>query len=109
MGPFLPPYPPDLPSLVWQPRQQQDTFDQDLHVLSLDLDEGRLKFAREMGATHTLKVTGKDSRALAREIQAILGCQPHCSIECSGAEAGIATAIHVRERGSACNAMHHLP
>jgi threonine dehydrogenase-like Zn-dependent dehydrogenase len=60
-----------------------------------DLDEGRLKVARDIGATYTLKVTSKDSRALAKEIESTLGCQPHCSIECSGAEASIATAIYV--------------
>ena len=51
--------------------------------------------AREIGATYTVKVTTRDSRALAKEIEATLGCQPNCSIECSGAEASIATAIYV--------------
>lgn len=48
-----------------------------------------------MGATHTIKVTTKDSRALAKEIEATLGCRPDRSMECSGAEASIATAIYV--------------
>ena len=61
-----------------------------------DIDEHRLQVAKEIGATYTVKVTSRDSRALANEIEATLGCQPDCSMECSGAEPSIATAIHVR-------------
>ena len=60
-----------------------------------DIDEGRLKVAMEMGATYTVKVTTRDSRALASEITRMLGCQPEHSIECSGAESSIAAAIYV--------------
>jgi len=48
-----------------------------------------------MGATYTLKVTSRDSRALANEVAAILGDQADCTIECSGAEPSVATAIYV--------------
>ncbi len=65
--------------------------------LFIDIDEGRLKVAKEMGATYTVKVTSRDCRALAKEVAAILDGQPDCSIECSGAEPSIATAIYVRE------------
>ena len=61
-----------------------------------DIDEGRLKVAKEMGATYTLKVTSRDSRALADEVAAILGDRADCTIECSGAEPSVATAIYVR-------------
>ncbi len=60
-----------------------------------DLDENRLRVAAEMGADHTVKVTTRDSRALAQQIRETLGCQPTQSIECSGAEPSIATAIYV--------------
>ena len=50
----------------------------------------------EMGATYALKVTTKDSRALANQIADTLGCRPDRSIECSGAESSIAAAIYVR-------------
>lgn len=60
-----------------------------------DIDEGRLQVAKAMGATHIVKVTTRDSRALAKQISDILGCQPDQSIECSGAEPSIATAIYV--------------
>lgn len=63
-----------------------------------DINEGRLKVAQEMGATYTVKVTTRDSRALAKEIETTLGCQPDHSIECSGAESSIATAIYVSLR-----------
>ena len=48
-----------------------------------------------MGATYTLKVTGRDSRALAKEIVSTLGSPPDYTLECSGAESSIATAIYV--------------
>ena len=48
-----------------------------------------------MGATHTIKVTTRDSKVLAKQIINTLGCQPDQSIECSGVESSIATAIHV--------------
>ena len=60
-----------------------------------DLDENRLRIAKEMGATYTVKVTTRDSRALAKQIVDTLGCNPDRTIECSGAEPSIATAIYV--------------
>ena len=49
-----------------------------------------------MGATHTLRVDPtRESRALADQIVDILGSHPDQSIECSGAEPSIATAIYV--------------
>ena len=51
-----------------------------------------------MGATYVVKVTSRDGRAVAKEIETTLGCQPDRSIECSGAESSIATAIYVRKQ-----------
>ena len=51
--------------------------------------------AKELGATYTVKVTTRDSRALAKQVVETLGCQPDQTIECSGAEPSIATAIYV--------------
>ena len=48
-----------------------------------------------MGAAYTMKVTTRDSRTLAKDIVAVMKCQPDCSIECSGAQPSIATAIYV--------------
>ena len=64
-------------------------------VLFTDIDEHRLSVAKALGATHTVKVTGRDSRALAKEIVSTLGSPPDRTIECSGAESSIATAIYV--------------
>ena len=60
-----------------------------------DIDMGRLEVAEKMGATYTVKVTSKDSRAIATNIVEVLKCQPDCSIECSGVETSVATAIYV--------------
>lgn len=62
-----------------------------------DIDEGRLRVAQQMGASYTVKVTTQDNRALAKQIEETLGCMPDRSIECSGAEPSIATAIYVRK------------
>ena len=64
-------------------------------IFAIDLDENRLRVAKEMGATYTVKVTTRDSRELARQIVDTLGCNPDRTIECSGAEPSIATAIYV--------------
>ena len=65
------------------------------NIYVIDLDENRLRVAKEMGATYTVKVTTRDSRDLAKQIVDTLGCNPDRTIECSGAEASIATAIYV--------------
>ena len=65
------------------------------NIYAVDLDENRLRVAKEMGATYTVKVTTRDSRALAKQIEDTLGCKPDRTIECSGAEPSIATAIYV--------------
>ena len=61
-----------------------------------DIDEDRLKVAKDMGATYTVKVTSRDSRAVAKEVAEVLKCQPDCAMECSGVEGSVATAIYVR-------------
>ena len=51
--------------------------------------------AKKLGADHTVQVSTRDSRELSRIITGQLGCEPDQSIECSGAEPSIATAIYV--------------
>lgn len=68
-------------------------------VIMTDIDESRLKVAQEMGASHVVKVTSRDSRALAKQIEETLGCKPERTIECSGAEPSIATAIYATQSG----------
>ena len=99
--PFPPPSLPHLPSSLLPPFLPHSltsllpSFLPSSLTPLTDLDEGRLQVAKAMGATHVVKVTTKDSRALAKQISDILGCKPDQSIECSGAEPSIATAIYV--------------
>ena len=68
-----------------------------IYCTSPDLDAGRLEVAKKLGADHIVQVSTRDSRQLSRIITEQLGCEPDQSIECSGAEPSIATAIYVRE------------
>lgn len=68
-------------------------------VIMTDIDEGRLKVAKEMGATHTIHVTSQDANALAAAVVEKVGAHPHMSIECSGAQSSIATAIYATKSG----------
>ena len=49
----------------------------------------------ELGATHTIQVTTRDSKCLAKQIVETLGCHADKTIECSGAEPSVATGIFV--------------
>lgn len=54
--------------------------------------------AKELGADFQLKVTGKvEPKQLAKQVEELLGAQPHVAIECTGAESSIQTAIYVRD------------
>ena len=64
-------------------------------LIDTDLEENRLQKAKELGADHTVKVTSRDSRAVAEQITKTLGCQADHTIECTGAQPSIATAIYV--------------
>ena len=66
------------------------------HSHSPDLDSNRLEVAKSLGADHVVKVTTRDSRELSQIITGQLGCEPDQTIECSGAEQSVATAIYVR-------------
>ena len=61
-----------------------------------DISESRLEIAKKMGATFTVLVDSKDPRAIAKKITETFGQAPDITIECSGAESSIQTAIYVR-------------
>ncbi len=63
----------------------------------VDIDDHRLSVAKAMGATYTVKVTTRDSRVMAEQIRSTLGCSPDHTLECSGAEPSIGTAIYVSQ------------
>jgi aryl-alcohol dehydrogenase len=50
-------------------------------IVAVDIHEGRLKVAKEMGATHTVNASKEDP---VKAIQDITGGGPHFSLECVG-------------------------
>ena len=59
-----------------------------------DLDEGRLKKAKELGADYIIKVESRDGREVAKKIKESLGLADQ-TIECTGAESSVHTGIYV--------------
>lgn len=52
--------------------------------------------AKELGADFQLTVKrGEEPQQLAKSVAELLGAQPHITIECTGAESSIQTAIYV--------------
>ncbi|CAF99680.1 unnamed protein product, partial [Tetraodon nigroviridis] len=67
-------------------------------VIITDLFPERLALAKELGADFQLKVTKEvEPKQLAKNVEDSLGVQPHVTIECTGVESSIQTAIYVRE------------
>lgn len=48
-----------------------------------------------MGADQVIKVDTKDSQKLANQIKDAMGVAPDITIECTGVESSVATAIYV--------------
>lgn len=64
--------------------------------LCLDLFAERLGVAKELGADFQLTVKKDDgAQQLAKKIEEILGAQPQITIECTGVESCIQTALYV--------------
>jgi len=57
--------------------------------------EERLEVAMAMGADQVVKVDTKDAQKLANQIREKMGGAPNMTIECTGVEASVATAIYV--------------
>ena len=67
-----------------------------MHILKItDILLQRLDLAKKLGAHHTVLVGGSDVESLVQKIGVELKGKPDVTIECSGAEAGIQTAIYV--------------
>ena len=65
--------------------------------LHSDISESRLKFAKQLGAEYTLTIEpSSDAHTNASTIAGLIGCQPDVTIECSGAESSLQTAIYVK-------------
>ncbi|KAM9408995.1 sorbitol dehydrogenase-like isoform 1-T2 [Pholidichthys leucotaenia] len=69
-------------------------------VIITDLDPDRLAIAKELGADFHLTAKKEDGpQQLAKSVQDILGVQPQITIECTGAESCIQTAIYATRSG----------
>ncbi|MBN3272141.1 DHSO dehydrogenase, partial [Polyodon spathula] len=55
-------------------------------VVISDLSADRLKKATELGADFAVQVQGETPQELAQKVEALLGCKPEITIECTGAE-----------------------
>lgn len=64
--------------------------------LRSDLFPERLTMAKELGADFQVMVMRGDApQQLAKSVEDMLGAQPHITIECTGVESSIQTAIYV--------------
>ncbi|CAG5856764.1 unnamed protein product [Menidia menidia] len=69
-------------------------------VVITDLSAERLKVARELGADFQLTVKRTDgAQQLAKRVENMLGAQPQVTIECTGVESSIQTAIYGTRSG----------
>ncbi|XP_004543275.1 sorbitol dehydrogenase [Maylandia zebra] len=69
-------------------------------VVISDLSEERLLMAKDLGADFLLTVRrGDGAQQLAKSVEEMLGAQPHITIECTGVESCIQTAIYATRSG----------
>lgn len=69
-------------------------------VLITDLFPERLVVAKELGADFQLQVKkGDEAKQLAKSVEDKLGVQPHVTIECTGAESCVQTAVYATRPG----------
>ncbi|PVD29183.1 hypothetical protein C0Q70_11780 [Pomacea canaliculata] len=78
-------------------------------IIVTDIDDGRLEFARKMGATKTLKVTSSDPIVVAQQVRDTLGGMPDCAVEASGAQFSVQMGIRALKPGSAFAVVGHGP
>ena len=75
-------------------------------IVAVDIHEGRLKAAKEFGATHTVNAGTEDSVAA---IQKITGGGPHFTLECVGNPAVFRQAVDVLPRLGVCGLVGVVP
>ncbi|XP_019723139.1 sorbitol dehydrogenase [Hippocampus comes] len=69
-------------------------------VVITDLFPERLAMAKVLGADFQLTVKqGDGPQQLAKRVEGLLGAQPHITIECTGVESSIQTAIYATRSG----------
>jgi aryl-alcohol dehydrogenase len=75
-------------------------------IIAVDIHEGRLKVAKEMGATHTVNASKGDP---IKEIQEITGGGPNFTLECVGNPAVFRQAVDVLPRLGVCGLVGVVP
>jgi len=68
-------------------------------VCITDISSNRLQMAEKLGADAVVLVKTKDAQQVAYQAEAALGCKPTVTIECSGAEPSLQTAIYATRSG----------
>ncbi|XP_072320990.1 sorbitol dehydrogenase [Eucyclogobius newberryi] len=69
-------------------------------VVITDLSQERLSMAKELGADFVVTVTKEDSpQSLAKNVSDLLGSPPQMTIECTGVESSVQTAIYATRSG----------
>ncbi|XP_006628790.1 sorbitol dehydrogenase [Lepisosteus oculatus] len=68
-------------------------------VVISDLSAERLQKAAELGADFPLQAQKESPAELAAKVQGLLGCLPEVTIECTGVESCIQTAIYATRSG----------
>uniref|UniRef100_A0ACB8E4R1 Uncharacterized protein n=1 Tax=Sphaerodactylus townsendi TaxID=933632 RepID=A0ACB8E4R1_9SAUR len=65
----------------------------------VDLSAPRLEKAKELGADFTVEIKKESPQELADRVKNTFGCMPEITMECSGAEASIQTAVYATRSG----------
>lgn len=68
-------------------------------VVVTDLSASRLSRATEAGADFTIQISKESPKEVAQKVEAVLGCKPEVTIECTGAESSIQTGIYATNSG----------
>uniref|UniRef100_A0A8C6WFN3 Sorbitol dehydrogenase n=1 Tax=Neogobius melanostomus TaxID=47308 RepID=A0A8C6WFN3_9GOBI len=69
-------------------------------VVITDLSQERLSMAKKLGADYAVTITkGNAPQALAKNVADMLGAPPQITIECTGVESSIQTAIYATQSG----------
>src|SRR3989440_1204429 len=68
-------------------------------IVAVDLNQGRLELARELGATHTVDGARED---LLAELQRVTGGGAHYTVDTTGVPAVIQTAVHALRVAGTC-------
>jgi aryl-alcohol dehydrogenase len=75
-------------------------------IVAVDIHEGRLKVAKELGATHTVNAGAGD---VVKAVQAVTGGGPNFTLECVGNPAVFRQAVDVLPRLGVCGLLGVVP